>query len=92
MVVVIGWPRPAIWLDEAQNVAIARRSSTGIVDGLRVDVAPPLYYVLLHAWMRVLGTGDVAVRSLSIATAFAAVAVLDRSRGSLEAGGGRRSA
>ena len=29
------------------------------------DGAPPLYYVLLHGWMRVFGTTDVAVRSLS---------------------------
>src|SRR5437016_11807732 len=32
---------------------------------LRHDGAPPLYYVLLHAWMRLFGTGTVAVRALS---------------------------
>ena len=65
-VVVIAWPRPALWLDEAQSVAIAHRSLPGIVDALRADGAPPIYYVVLHVWMSVFGTGDTAVRSLSI--------------------------
>ena len=32
---------------------------------LRHDGHPPLYYVLLHLWMRLFGQGDVAVRALS---------------------------
>ena len=68
------WPRGALWLDEAQSVAIAR-SAGGIVDGLRADGAPPLYYALLHVWMRVVGDGDAAVRSLSAVAAAGAVLV-----------------
>ena len=75
-VVVLLWPRPPLWLDEAQSVAIARRSLPGIIDALRADGAPPLYYFLLHAWMSVFGSDDVAVRSLSVLFALAAVAVL----------------
>src|SRR5215204_2855486 len=41
-------PRPPLWLDEAQSVAIARRSLPGLVDALREDGAPPVYYVALH--------------------------------------------
>ena len=37
--------------------------------------APPLYYVLLHAWMWLFGSGDVAVRSLSVLTSVGFVAV-----------------
>jgi mannosyltransferase len=74
--IMIVWPRPPLWLDEAQSVAIARRSLPGLVDGLRADGAPPIYYVLLHGWMQVFGHGDVAVRSLSILFALAALAVL----------------
>ena len=70
---MIVWPRPPLWLDEAQSVAIARRSLPGLVDGLRADGAPPIYYVLLHGWMQVFGHGDVAVRSLSILFALAAL-------------------
>src|SRR4051812_46234630 len=76
MALVILWPRPALWLDEAQSVGIARRSPAGIVDGLRADGAPPLYYALLHVWMSIFGVGDYAVRSMSVLAAAAAVAVL----------------
>jgi len=55
----------ALWLDEAQTVAIAHRTLPHLFDALRHDGSPPLYYVLLHGWMVVFGTGDVAVRSLS---------------------------
>ena len=87
MAVVMVWPRRALWLDEAQSVAIARASSGSIVDGLRADGAPPLYYVLLHGWMRVFGSGDMAVRALSIVAAVAAVVVLAHVAGRLFGGG-----
>lgn len=67
------WPRGALWLDEAQSVAIARLPLTEIVGALREDGAPPLYYLLLHGWMRLFGTGDVAVRALTVATSIAFV-------------------
>src|SRR3954454_12732048 len=54
-----------LWLDEALSVNIARLPVRAIPAALRHDGAPPLYYVLLHFWMRMFGTGDVAVRSLS---------------------------
>lgn len=55
-----------LWLDEAQSVAIAREPPiTGLVDALRRDGSPPLYYLLLHAWMALFGSSDAAVRALS---------------------------
>ena len=54
-----------LWLDEALTVEIARRPLPKLFAALRHDGSPPLYYVLLHFWMRVFGTGDVAVRALS---------------------------
>jgi uncharacterized membrane protein len=54
-----------LWLDEAQSVAIARFPLRRIPEVLRHDGAPPLYYALLHAWMRVFGTSALAVRALS---------------------------
>lgn len=62
-----------LWLDEAQSVAIARAPLRQIPTLLRHDGAPPLYYALLHLWMRVFGTGDLAVRSLSGLFAVAAL-------------------
>jgi len=54
-----------LWLDEALTVNIARLPLGDIPGALGRDGAPPLYYWVLHAWMAVLGTGDLAVRSLS---------------------------
>jgi mannosyltransferase len=55
----------ALWLDEAQSVAIARLPLPDLLEALRQDGAPPLYYLLLHAWMAVLGDSSGADRALS---------------------------
>jgi len=54
-----------LWLDEALTVHIARLPVVAIPAALRRDGAPPLYYVLLHFWMKAFGTSDLGVRSLS---------------------------
>jgi hypothetical protein len=54
-----------MWLDEALSVNIARLPLHDLHAALKEDGAPPLYYVLLHFWMRAFGTGNVAARSLS---------------------------
>jgi len=59
------WTRSPLWLDEALTVDIARRPLSQLHHLLREDGAPPLYYVLLHFWMKVFGTSDEGVRSLS---------------------------
>jgi mannosyltransferase len=58
-------PRSDLWLDEALSANIARLPLGDLFEQLRHDGHPPLYYVLLHAWMEVFGTGDTAVRTLS---------------------------
>jgi mannosyltransferase len=69
-VVVVGiglrfFSTSALWLDEALSVNIARLPVGDMLDALRHDGHPPLYYLLLHAWMAVVGEGDTAVRALS---------------------------
>ena len=59
------WTSSALWLDEALTVNIARLPLHEIPSYLRRTGAPPLFYVLLHFWMEVFGTSDLAVRSLS---------------------------
>jgi len=54
----------ALWLDEAQTVAIARLPLARLPEALRHDGAPPLFYVLLHGWMRIFGDGNLSVRFL----------------------------
>ena len=58
------WTRSDLWLDEALTVNIAGVPLHDIPSYLKRDGAPPLFYVLLHYWMEMFGTSDVAVRAL----------------------------
>ncbi len=57
--------RSELWLDEALTVNIAHVPIGDLLDALRRDGSPPLFYVLLHGWIDLFGTGDMAVRALS---------------------------
>lgn len=57
-------PSP-MWLDEALSVEIASRDFSAMVDALRQDGHPALYYLLLGWWTDLLGDSDWAARSLS---------------------------
>ena len=57
--------RSPLWLDEALSVNISRLPVSDLLDALRHDGHPPLYYLLLHVWMELVGESDVAVRALS---------------------------
>lgn len=65
-----------LWLDEALSVHIADLPLGDMLDALRRDGHPPLYYLLLHGWTRVFGTGDEAVRSLSGVASLATLPLL----------------
>jgi mannosyltransferase len=62
-----------LWLDEALSVNIAALPVGDLLQALRQDGHPPLYYLLLHGWMELVGEGDMAVRSLSGIFAVAAL-------------------
>jgi mannosyltransferase len=70
------WARSPLWLDEALSVNIARLPIDEIPEALRHDGHPPLYYLVLNFWMRMVGTGDWAVRALSGVFGVAAVVVV----------------
>ncbi len=63
------------WIDEAISVGIATHPAGAIPGVLRLDGSPPLYYLLLHAWIEVAGTGEAATRLLSLGFALLAVPV-----------------
>src|SRR5437763_4045899 len=65
-----------LWLDEALTVNIARLPLSRISDALRHDGSPPLYYMVLHGWIGVFGSGDVAVRALSAVFAVATLPLI----------------
>jgi mannosyltransferase len=55
----------SLWNDEGTSVALARRDLRTIAQDAALDIHPPLYYWLLSGWVRLAGTSESAVRSLS---------------------------
>src|SRR6266545_1908499 len=51
------------WIDEGLSVGIADRPLTDIPSVLRVDGSPPLYYLLLHPWIALLGSGETSTHA-----------------------------
>ena len=78
-----------LWLDETLSVNISALPVSGLFDALRHDGSPPFFYLLLHGWMDLFGTSDLAVRSLSTLVSLAALPAgyqLGRRLGGREAG------
>ncbi len=57
--------RSDLWLDEALSVNIAKLPLSKLHWALKRDGAPPLFYVVLHFWIKAFGSSDVAVRALA---------------------------
>jgi hypothetical protein len=72
------YARSELWLDEALTVHLSEVPLGQLRGVLERDGAPPLYYVLLHGWMAVFGTGNVAVRLLPAAFSLATLPLLYR--------------
>jgi hypothetical protein len=67
--------RARYWIDEGLSVGIAHHPLGDIPGLLRQDGSPPLYYLLLGVWIRVLGDGEARTHALSLAFALLTVPV-----------------
>lgn len=54
----------SLWRDEAFSILASQRSLSWIVRNLSFE--PPVYYTLLHFWMKLFGQSEIATRSLSL--------------------------
>ena len=63
----------SLWADEGNSAALAGRSLAQIAHDSAHDIHPPLYYWLLHGWTGLMGTSEIALRSLSAALGLALV-------------------
>jgi hypothetical protein len=63
------------WVDEGLSVGIASHPLRHIPSLLREDGSPPLYYMLLHVWMSIRGTSEIATHQLSLLFALLTVPV-----------------
>lgn len=68
----------SVWLDEAASIQIASDPAVDVLSDAAQDVHPPLYYLTLHAWMRVFGDSEAAVRWLSVVISLLAVVAIAR--------------
>jgi len=66
----------SLWNDEGTSVAVAQRDLATIARDAAGDIHPPLYYWLLHGWVRMVGTREAAVRSLSALLGVGLVALI----------------
>lgn len=55
----------SLWGDEGWAASLAIKPYIDIIQIVARDTSPPLYYLCLHTWMRLFGTSEVAIRSLS---------------------------
>jgi mannosyltransferase len=56
----------SLWYDEGYSVYLAGKSLGQLTWETANDIQPPLYYYLLHFWLRAFGTSEAGVRSLSL--------------------------
>jgi hypothetical protein len=56
----------AYWIDEGLSIGIARHSFFDIPGVMRQDGSPPMYYMLLHFWTSIFGTGEHDTHALSL--------------------------
>lgn len=54
----------SLWRDEAFSILVSERPLSFFIGKLTFE--PPLYYILLHFWMKIFGNSEVAARSLSL--------------------------
>lgn len=77
LVVSLYWRTRALgspfWMDEGLSVGIGSHPLSEIPGVLRDDGSPPLYYMLLHLWMGVVGRSESATHALSLLASLSAI-------------------
>ena len=56
----------SFWRDESFSYLLAKKNLFEILILTAKDFNPPLYYLLLHFWMTIFGSTEIALRSLSL--------------------------
>lgn len=55
----------SLWRDEAFSVLIAEPGGLETIRVTAADFNPPLYYLLLHYWIKIFGKNEISIRMLS---------------------------
>lgn len=76
LVLAVLWGRARTvwyWIDEGMSLGIASHPLGEIPSLMRQDGSPPLFYMLLHVWVSLVGSAESQTRLLSLLFALAAV-------------------
>ncbi len=52
----------SFWLDEGASIMMARLSLSQLLEGIKMDFHPPIFYALLHYWLPLAGNTDWLIR------------------------------
>ena len=66
----------SLWYDEGFSISLAKLPWSGTIAWTAQDVHPPLYYFLLHLWIRLCGDSALAVRAFSALAGIATVPLI----------------
>ena len=64
-----------IWFDEAFSFFVAKSSLHDLLTATAADNNPPFYYLLLHSWMDIFGTGMISLRAPSLIFGVLSIAI-----------------
>lgn len=56
----------SFWRDEAFTYLLAKKNIADLLVLTAKDFNPPLYYALVHFWIKVFGSSEIALRSISL--------------------------
>ena len=68
--------RGSFWFDEAFAVHFASMDIPRMLSYLKFENNPPLYFIVLHFWMKLFGYAELTVRMLSMAFGIAALPLI----------------
>ncbi|MGB0389601.1 MAG: glycosyltransferase family 39 protein, partial [Ardenticatenaceae bacterium] len=66
----------SLWYDEGFSVWLSQKPVSEIIAITAADIQPPLYYLLLHGWIRLTGQSEWALRFFSAFFAVLAVPLM----------------
>ncbi len=67
----------SLWLDEVTSILLARSDIPTLIHTTAQDIHPPVYYALLHLWLR-LGEGEFMARAFSAFVGVISIALIYR--------------
>ena len=83
LVLLVGWAiliwgldERSLWVDEYLTAQAIQGSWLDVIAHAAGDIHPPLYFLAVHAWTLVAGSGDFALRWFSVAASMLTIALV----------------